>query len=128
SPIFLTKDCLRTVKGVVVAMDLRHVLAGLDELMAADVSAIVIEEFLEGEEFSLMVLVNGEYTHSFEMSVEDHKRAFDGDTGPNTGGMGAYAPVSHIGKSHRAEAIEQIVKHVARDMVEEELDYLGILY
>lgn len=130
APIVLKKDGLAAGKGVVVATDMDEALAGLDELTAGgtDDAQIVIEEYLEGEEFSLMVLVNGEYTHSFEMIAQDHKRAFDGDTGPNTGGMGAYAPVSHIGESHRTEAIEKIIKPVARGMVEEGLDYFGILY
>ena len=128
APIVLKKDGLAAGKGVVVAMDMDEALAGLDELMDEGGSPVVIEEFLEGEEFSLMVLVNGEYTHSFEMIAQDHKRAFDGDTGPNTGGMGAYAPVSHIDESHRTEAIEKIIKPVAKGMVEEGLDYFGILY
>ena len=89
---------------------------------------VVIEEFLEGEEFSLMVLVNGEYTHSFEIIAQDHKRAFDGDEGPNTGGMGAYAPVEHIEASVREAAVEQIVKPMAHAMVSEGLDYFGVLY
>src|SRR5690625_3003709 len=128
APIVLKKDGLAAGKGVVVAMDMDQALAGLDELMDEDGSPIVIEEFLEGEEFSLMVLVNGDYTHSFEMIAQDHKRAFDGDTGPNTGGMGAYAPVSHIDEAHRTEAIEKIIKPVTKGMAEEGLDYFGSLY
>lgn len=130
APIVLKKDGLAAGKGVVVATDMDEALAGLDELMGegTDAGQIVIEEYLEGEEFSLMVLVNGDFTHSFEMIAQDHKRAFDGDTGPNTGGMGAYAPVNHIHESHRTEAVEKIVKPVARGMVEEGLDYFGVLY
>lgn len=130
APIVLKKDGLASGKGVVVAMDMDEALAGLDELMGEGTSdaQIVIEEYMEGEEFSLMVLVNGDYTHSFEMIAQDHKRAFDGDAGPNTGGMGAYAPVSHIDESHRTEAVEKIVKPVARGMVEEGLNYFGVLY
>ncbi len=130
APIVLKKDGLAAGKGVVVATDMDEALAGLDELMEEGTgdAQIVIEEYLEGEEFSLMVLVNGEYTHSFEMIAQDHKRAFDGDTGPNTGGMGAYAPVNHIDQFHRAEAIEKIVEPVAKAMVNEGLNYFGILY
>src|SRR5699024_11095333 len=130
APIVLKKDGLSGGKGVVVAEDMDEAFAGLDELMATGSSGepIVVEEYLEGEEFSLMVFVNGDYTHSFEMIAQDHKRAFDGDTGPNTGGMGAYAPVSHIDEAHRTEAIEKIIKPVTKGMVEEGLDYFGILY
>ncbi|WP_411843932.1 phosphoribosylamine--glycine ligase [Salinicoccus sp. HZC-1] len=130
APIVLKKDGLAAGKGVVVATDMDEALAGLDELMGegTDDGQIVIEEYLDGEEFSLMVLVNEDYTHSFEMIAQDHKRAFDGDTGPNTGGMGAYAPVNHINESHRTEAVEKIIKPIARGMVQEGLKYFGVLY
>lgn len=128
APIVLKKDGLAAGKGVVVATDMDEALAGLDALMEDTDAPVVIEEFLEGEEFSLMVLVNGEYTHSFEIIAQDHKRAFDGDEGPNTGGMGAYAPVEHIKEPVRRAAVEQIVEPMARAMVAEGLDYFGVLY
>ncbi|MCG1008566.1 phosphoribosylamine--glycine ligase [Salinicoccus sp. ID82-1] len=128
APIVLKKDGLAAGKGVIVATDMDEALAGLDALMADSDAPIVIEEFLEGEEFSLMVLVNGDYTHSFEIIAQDHKRAFDNDEGPNTGGMGAYAPVRHIPESVRQEAVDQIVGPMARAMVSEGLDYFGVLY
>lgn len=130
APIVLKKDGLAAGKGVVVATDMDEALAGLDELMpeGTDNRQIVVEEYLEGEEFSLMVFVNGGYTHSFEMIAQDHKRAFDGDTGPNTGGMGACAPVKHIDEQHRQKAVEKIVGPVAEAMVDEGLDYFGVLY
>src|SRR5699024_5561403 len=130
APIVLKKDGLSGGKGVVVAEDMDEAFAGLDELMATGSSGepIVVEEYLEGEEFSLMVFVNGDYTHSFEMIAQDHKRAFDGDTGPNTGGMGAYAPVAHIGEAVIDEAVHQIVKPMAEAMTKEGLDYFGVMY
>ncbi|WP_342388951.1 phosphoribosylamine--glycine ligase [Salinicoccus bachuensis] len=128
APIVLKKDGLAAGKGVVVATDMDEALAGLDALMEGADAPVVIEEFLEGEEFSLMVLVNGEYTHSFEIIAQDHKRAFDGDEGPNTGGMGVYAPVEHISESVRKAAVEQIVEPMAHAMVAEGLDYFGVLY
>lgn len=128
APIVLKKDGLAAGKGVIVASDMDEAFAGLDALMADSDGPIVIEEFLEGEEFSLMVLVNGGYTHSFEIIAQDHKRAFDNDEGPNTGGMGAYAPVVHIPESIRQEAVDRIVKPMAEAMVEEGLDYFGVLY
>ncbi|GAB3069116.1 phosphoribosylamine--glycine ligase [Salinicoccus sesuvii] len=128
APIVLKKDGLAAGKGVIVATDMDEALSGLDELMQDADNPIVIEEFLEGEEFSLMVLVNGSYTHAFEIVAQDHKRAFDNDEGPNTGGMGAYAPVVHIPESIRQEAVERIIEPMAKAMVEEGLDYFGVLY
>lgn len=75
-----------------------------------------------------MVLVNGEYTLPFNIVAQDHKRAYDGDTGPNTGGMGAYAPVTHIGADVIGEAVSKIVKPMADAMVKEGLDYFGVMY
>lgn len=90
-------------------------------------SRVVIEEFLAGEEFSLMAFVNGENVIPLEIA-QDHKRAYDGDKGPNTGGMGAYSPVPHIGKETVQTAIETILKPAARAMVQEGRSFCGILY
>lgn len=75
-----------------------------------------------------MVLVNGDYILPFDIVAQDHKRAYDSDTGPNTGGMGAYAPVTHIGEDVIDEAINNIVKPTAEAMVKEGLDYFGVMY
>lgn len=75
-----------------------------------------------------MVLVNGNYILPFDIVAQDHKRAYDGDTGPNTGGMGAYAPVTHIGQAVIDEAVHQIVKPMAEAMTKEGLDYFGVMY
>ncbi|GAA3718049.1 phosphoribosylamine--glycine ligase [Salinicoccus jeotgali] len=128
APVVLKKDGLAAGKGVIVAMDMAEALAGIEMLKPEQDAPVVIEEFLEGEEFSLMVLVNGSYTHSFEIMAQDHKRAYDGDTGPNTGGMGVYAPVHHIDESLRQEAVDKIVEPMAQAMVDEGLDYFGVLY
>lgn len=130
APIVIKKDGLAAGKGVVVAMNLEEALDGLLSMMGDgdDSEPVVIEEFLEGEEFSLMVLVNEEYTHSFEVIAQDHKRAFDGDKGPNTGGMGAYAPVTHISEEVRLSAVENIVQPMADALVEEGLSYFGVMY
>ena len=71
-------------------------------------SKVVVEEFLSGEEFSLMAFVNGEVVIPLEIA-QDHKRAYDGDKGPNTGGMGAYSPVPHIGQEIVDVAIETVL-------------------
>ncbi len=129
APIVIKKDGLAAGKGVAVAMTETEALDALKEMFAeGENNPVVIEEFLEGEEFSLMVLVNGEYTLPFDIVAQDHKRAFDRDTGPNTGGMGAYAPVTHIGEDVIEEAINNIVKPMATAMVSEGLDYFGVMY
>lgn len=128
APIVLKQDGLAAGKGVIVAQTIDEALTGLDNLKPSPNNPLVIEEFLTGEEFSLMILVNGEYFHPFEMIAQDHKRAFDGDTGPNTGGMGVYAPVSHISEDTRLKAVNTIVEPITKAMVQEGLDYFGVLY
>ena len=88
---------------------------------------MVIEEFLEGEEFSLFAFVNGDKFYIMP-TAQDHKRAYDGDKGPNTGGMGAYAPVPHLPQSVVDTAVETIVKPVLEGMNQEDRPYLGVLY
>ena len=101
APIVIKADGLAAGKGVTVALTKEEALESVEEMLVGqkfgDASArVVIEEFLSGEEFSLMAFVNGEIVIPLEIA-QDHKRAFDGDQGPNTGGMGAYSPVPHIG-------------------------------
>ena len=129
APIVIKKDGLAAGKGVAVAMTETEALDALKEMFVeGENKPVVIEEFLEGEEFSLMVLVNGDYILPFDIVAQDHKRAYDSDTGPNTGGMGAYAPVKHIGEDVIDEAINNIVKPTAEAMVKEGLDYFGVMY
>ncbi|MBY8967777.1 phosphoribosylamine--glycine ligase, partial [Algiphilus sp. NNCM1] len=88
---------------------------------------VVIADFLEGQEFSLMSFVNG--TDFWPMPIsQDHKRAYDGDKGPNTGGMGAYSPVPQIGQDVVDTAIETIVKPTVQAMSDEGTPFTGILY
>ena len=88
---------------------------------------MVIEEFLAGEEFSLFALVNGDQFYILP-TAQDHKRAFDGDQGPNTGGMGTYAPVPHLPQSVVDTAVDTIVKPILEGMIAEGRSYLGVLY
>ncbi|HHG8059633.1 TPA: phosphoribosylamine--glycine ligase [Streptococcus pneumoniae] len=88
---------------------------------------VVIEEFLEGEEFSLFAFVNGDKFYIMP-TAQDHKRAYDGDKGPNTGGMGAYAPVPHLPQSVVDTAVDTIVKPVLEGVIKEGRPYLGVLY
>lgn len=132
APIVIKADGLAAGKGVTVALTLDDALAALKEMMVdakfGDASAtVVIEEFLAGEEFSLMALVNGEKVIPLEIA-QDHKRAYDGDKGPNTGGMGAYSPVPHIGQETINVAIETVLKPAAAAMVKEGRDFCGVLY
>lgn len=132
APIVVKADGLALGKGVVVAETVEQAVEAAHEMLLdnkfGDSGArVVIEEFLEGEEFSLFAFVNGENFYIMP-TAQDHKRAYDGDKGPNTGGMGAYAPVSHLTDDLISKSIETIVKPVLKGMIAENRPYLGILY
>lgn len=132
APIVIKADGLAAGKGVVVAMTLEEaeeaVRSMLDGQRFGDASArIVIEEFLEGEEFSLLSFVHD--GHIIPMPIaQDHKRAFDGDQGPNTGGMGAYCPVPHLPEGLTQQALDTVVTKTVQAMTEEGRPFTGILY
>ena len=132
APIVIKADGLAAGKGVTVAMDEETAIAALDDIFVdhrfGNAGAkVVIEDFLEGQEFSLMSFVNG--TDFWPMPIsQDHKRAYDGDKGPNTGGMGAYSPVPQIGQDVVDTAIETIVKPTVQAMSDEGTPFTGILY
>jgi len=128
APIVLKQDGLAAGKGVVVAMTKQEALEAINELYVHGDNPVVFEEYLEGEEFSLMVFVNDDFIIPFDCIAQDHKRAFDGDHGPNTGGMGAYCPVSHIDGTI-VELTNQLISYpIAEAMHKEGLDYFGLLY
>ena len=130
APIVIKYDGLAAGKGVVVAMTKEEADEALkDMLLDAKFGEgkVVMEEYLEGPEFSLLTLVNGRQVVPLVIA-QDHKRAFDGDKGPNTGGMGAYSPVPVIPQTAIDKAIEKIMKPVAADMVEEGKPFCGVLY
>ncbi|GGE79982.1 phosphoribosylamine--glycine ligase [Priestia taiwanensis] len=132
APIVIKADGLAAGKGVVVTMTVEEALASLKEMMQdakfGEASAqVVIEEYLEGEEFSFMAFVNGENVYPMIIS-QDHKRAYDNDEGPNTGGMGAYSPVPQISADVLREATETILLPTAKAMLQEERSFTGILY
>lgn len=132
APIVIKADGLAAGKGVTVAMTKQEALESLEEMLVgakfgAASSQVVIEEFLSGEEFSLMAFVNGEVVVPLEIA-QDHKRAFDGDLGPNTGGMGAYSPVPQISDEMVQTAVETVLKPAAKAMVAEDRHFCGILY
>ncbi|MGM9988709.1 MAG: phosphoribosylamine--glycine ligase [Bacillaceae bacterium] len=132
APIVIKADGLAAGKGVVVAMTKEEALEAVKDMLCdakfGDASTqVVIEEFLVGEEFSLMAFVNGNIVQPMVIA-QDHKRAYDGDKGPNTGGMGAYSPVPQISDSIVEEAMKAILVPVAEAMITEERSFTGILY
>ena len=132
APIVVKADGLALGKGVVVAKTVDQAVDAaremlLDNKFGDSGARVVIEEFLDGEEFSLFAFVNGD-TFYIMPTAQDHKRAYDGDKGPNTGGMGAYAPVPHLSEALINQSIETIVKPVLKGMIAEGRPYLGILY
>lgn len=128
TPIVIKYDGLAAGKGVVVAMDDHTAFEAIDEFYIENGAKVVFEEYLEGEEFSLMVFVNDDFCIPFETIAQDHKRAYDGDNGPNTGGMGAYCPVSHISDEIIERTNNEIVYPIVEAMHKEGLNYFGILY
>jgi phosphoribosylamine--glycine ligase len=132
APIVIKADGLAAGKGVVVAMTVAEALAAVDERMVArkfgDAGTdVVIEEFLEGEEASLLALVDGEHVLPLP-SAQDHKRAGDGDTGPNTGGMGAYSPAPVVTPEVERIAMERIFKPTVAAMKAAGAPFMGVLY
>ncbi|HEM6290090.1 TPA: phosphoribosylamine--glycine ligase [Streptococcus suis] len=132
APIVVKADGLALGKGVVVAETVEQAVEAaremlLDNKFGDSGARVVIEEFLAGEEFSLFALVNGDQFYILP-TAQDHKRAFDGDQGPNTGGMGAYAPVPHLPQSVVDTAVDTIVKPILDGMITEGRSYLGVLY
>jgi len=129
APIVIKADGLMAGKGVTVAMDDQEAYVAINEIYADDTinSPVVIEEYLEGEEFSLMTFVNGETVIPMDIA-RDHKRAYDNDKGPNTGGMGAYSPVPQISQTQIDEAMTKIMRPIAKAMVVEGHPFMGVLY
>ena len=123
-PVVIKADGLAAGKGVTVAVSREEAEAAI---AAAGDGPMVIEEFLKGEEASLFALVDGETARPLA-SAQDHKRVGDGDTGPNTGGMGAYAPAPVLSAELQARAMDEIVRPTARAMVENGSPFSGILY
>lgn len=129
-PAVIKYDGLAAGKGVVVALSYEEADAALrDMLLDASFGEgkVVVEEFLAGPEFSFMCVVSGEKVYPLAIA-QDHKRAFDGDKGPNTGGMGAYSPVPFITDEIRERALGEIMKPAAAALVKEGVPFKGVLY
>ena len=129
-PIVLKYDGLAAGKGVVIPETFSDAQAALKDMLLDDKfgkGKVVIEEYLTGPEFSFMCFVNGEEVFPLAIA-QDHKRAYEGDKGPNTGGMGAYSPVPVITAEDEAYALENIMKKTAAAMVAEGCPFKGLLY
>jgi len=132
APIVVKADGLAAGKGVIVATSKDEAHRAIDQIlvertMGAAGSHVVIEEFLEGEEASFIVLADGEHVLPLATS-QDHKRLKDGDQGPNTGGMGAYSPAPVVTPELHARVVRDIIQPVLKGMAEEGHPYSGFLY
>lgn len=126
-PIVVKADGLAQGKGVVVAQSSSESRDAIGELWASYGGSVVIEEFLEGEEASLFVLSDGKHVLPLA-GAEDHKRAFDGDKGPNTGGMGAFSPSPLLTPAVAEKALARIVEPTIAAMATRGTPYMGALY
>ncbi|MFI3316617.1 MAG: phosphoribosylamine--glycine ligase [Rikenellaceae bacterium] len=129
-PTVLKYDGLAAGKGVVIATTIEEAEQALADMLLDTKfgeGKVVIEDFLEGPEFSFMCFVDGENVYPMAIA-QDHKRAFDGDQGPNTGGMGAYSPVPFITAEDEAYTLENVMKPTAAAMVKEGYPFSGVLY
>ena len=127
APIVVKADGLMAGKGVVVALTVEEAVTAVEQVFAGGGTEVLIEEFMEGEEASLFALVDGETVLAFG-SAQDHKRAFDGDLGPNTGGMGAYSPAPVLTPELEERAMREIIAPTAKAMVAAGTPYRGVLY
>lgn len=132
APIVVKADGLAAGKGVVVAMTLDEAEAAVRDMLEGNAfgdagARVVIEEFLEGEEASFISMVDG--THALPMATsQDHKRVGDGDTGPNTGGMGAYSPAPVVTPQVHARVMREVVEPTVRGMAADGVPFTGFLY
>jgi phosphoribosylamine---glycine ligase len=130
-PVVIKADGLAAGKGVIIAESEAEALAALDAMFDGDFGsageALVVEEYMTGEEVSFFALVDGETILPFG-SAQDHKRVGDGDTGPNTGGMGAYSPASIFTPALEARVMAEIIRPTVRALAEAGTPFSGILY
>ena len=132
APIVIKADGLAAGKGVIVAMTLEEAEAAVHDMLAGNAFGdaghrIVIEEFLDGEEASFIVMVDGEHVMPMATS-QDHKRVGNGDTGPNTGGMGAYSPAPVVTSEVHQRTMDRVIWPTVKGMAAEGNTYVGFLY
>jgi phosphoribosylamine--glycine ligase len=131
APIVVKADGLAAGKGVIVAMSLHEALVAIDDILGGAFGAagteVVVEQFMEGEEASLFVLTDG--VNALPVgTAQDHKRVGDGDTGPNTGGMGAYSPAPVLTEAIQRQAMDEIVLPTIAEMARRGTPFSGVLY
>ncbi|TDK43104.1 phosphoribosylamine--glycine ligase [Antarcticimicrobium luteum] len=131
APIVVKADGLAAGKGVIVAMTEAEALEAIDDMFGGEFgeagAEVVVEEFMEGEEASFFVLCDGETVLPIG-TAQDHKRVGEGDTGPNTGGMGAYSPAPVMTDAVTQKALDEIVKPTMAEMARRGAPYQGVLY
>jgi phosphoribosylamine--glycine ligase len=131
APIVVKADGLAAGKGVIVAMSTQDALEALDDMFSGEFGSagaeVVIEEFMEGEEASYFILCDGHDILPIG-TVQDHKRVGDGDTGPNTGGMGAYSPAPVLTDDIAEQAMQEIITPTIAEMARRGTPYQGVLY
>ena len=132
TPIVVKADGLAAGKGVIVAMTNAEAETAVRDMLADNAfgeagSRVVIEEFLEGEEASFIVMVDGQHVLPMATS-QDHKRASNGDVGPNTGGMGAYSPAPVVDEEIYTKIMDQVIYPTVRGMAAEGNNYIGFRY
>ncbi|WP_428539251.1 phosphoribosylamine--glycine ligase [Profundibacter sp.] len=131
APIVVKADGLAAGKGVIMAMDVETALATIDDMFGGEFGTagaeVVIEEFMEGEEASFFVLCDGENLLPIG-TAQDHKRAYEGDKGPNTGGMGAYSPAPVMTDAVIAKTMDEIVTPTMAEMARRGMPFQGVLF
>jgi phosphoribosylamine--glycine ligase len=126
-PVVVKADGLAAGKGVTVAADRDTALAALEAIFAEPGASAVVEDFLEGEEASFFALCDGQHVLPFG-TAQDHKRAFEGDEGPNTGGMGAYSPAPVMTEAMVERTLSEIVRPTIAALAGRSIEYRGVLY
>lgn len=126
-PVVLKEDGLAGGKGVVIAEDQETAESTLTEMFAKGQKQVVLEEFLTGPEYSVFAVMQGGKYRLLPLA-QDHKRAYDGDKGPNTGGMGSYSPVPQLSQAEYQEIVDQLVEPTAKGLLAGGYDYHGVLY
>ncbi|HWF71931.1 MAG TPA: phosphoribosylamine--glycine ligase, partial [Solirubrobacteraceae bacterium] len=129
-PVVIKADGLAAGKGVIIATDERQARAALEQLLVEHrfgTDRVIVEEYLSGEELSLLALCDGERAVPLA-SAQDYKRIFAGDRGPNTGGMGSYSPVPEVGETRAAEIVASVHQPVLDELRRRGLPFHGVLY
>jgi len=129
-PVVIKADGLAAGKGVIIAVDEAQAREALDDLLVRrrfDTTQVVVEEYLEGEELSLLALCDAERAVPLA-SAQDYKRIYDGDRGPNTGGMGSYSPVPSVDRERAAEICRAVHQPVLDELARRSIPFQGMLY